>query len=70
MTDEVADGARQRLPRASVARMPVYLVALDGLWSAGVTLTSSHELAAQAGVSPEQLRKDLSFLGSFGRRGV
>ena len=32
--------------------------------------TSSEELAAGAGVTPAQLRKDLSFLGSYGRRGV
>jgi redox-sensing transcriptional repressor len=59
-----------RLPRASVARLPSYLVALDGLWAQGTTLTSSQDLAVLSGVSPEQLRKDLSFLGSYGRRGV
>ena len=70
MTTAGAEGARERLPRASVARLPAYLLALDGLWSEGTKLTSSHELAARSGVSPEQLRKDLSFLGSYGRRGV
>jgi redox-sensing transcriptional repressor len=70
VTTAGAEGARERLPRASVARLPSYLLALDGLWSEGTKLTSSHELAARSGVSPEQLRKDLSFLGSYGRRGV
>jgi len=70
VTTAGAEGARERLPRASVARLPSYLLALDGLWSEGSKLTSSHELAARSGVSPEQLRKDLSFLGSYGRRGV
>lgn len=65
-----AEDARERLPRATVARLPAYLLALDGLWSEGGTLTSSQELAVRSGVSPEQLRKDLSFLGSYGRRGV
>lgn len=65
-----ADATRERLPRASVARLPAYLLALDRLWADGQSLTSSQELAALASVSPEQLRKDLSFLGSFGRRGV
>ena len=65
-----AEDARERLPRATVSRLPAYLLALDGLWGEGTTLTSSQELASRAGVSPEQLRKDLSFLGSFGRRGV
>lgn len=70
MDEAEAAGARERLPRASVARLPVYLRALDGLWAEGQPLTSSQLIAVRAGVSAEQLRKDLSFLGSYGRRGV
>src|SRR5690606_21038549 len=36
----------------------------------GVAGTSSTELADLAGVRPAQLRKDLSYLGSHGTRGV
>ena len=35
-----------------------------------VVTTPSEELATGAGVTSAQLRKDLSFLGSYGRRGV
>ena len=62
-------GARD-VPTATVARLPGYLRVLHGLTADGVVTTSSEELAAGAGVTPAQLRKDLSFLGSYGRRGV
>jgi len=62
-------GARE-IPPATVARLPGYVRALQALSADGVVTTSSEELAAGAGVGPAQLRKDLSFLGSYGRRGV
>lgn len=61
-------GAAREVPPSTVARLPGYLWALQAL--DGVVTTSSDELARAAGVTPAQLRKDLSFLGSYGRRGV
>ncbi len=61
---------RQSIPEASVARLPVYLRALSHLAAGGVSTVSSEELAAAAGVGPAKLRKDLSYLGSYGVRGV
>ncbi|HEY3436105.1 MAG TPA: redox-sensing transcriptional repressor Rex [Actinotalea sp.] len=58
------------VPGSTVARLPIYLRALDRLALDGVETTSSGELAALAGVGPAQLRRDLSFLGSHGVRGV
>ena len=58
------------VPASTVARLPVYLRALEGLAGDDVATTSSGELAALAGVGPAQLRRDLSFLGSHGVRGV
>jgi redox-sensing transcriptional repressor len=58
------------VPQATVVRLPTYLRALRSLEDEGVTTVSSEELAQRAGVNPAQLRKDLSFLGSYGRRGV
>jgi redox-sensing transcriptional repressor len=43
---------------------------LVDLADAGVATVSSDALATTAGVSPAKLRKDLSFLGSYGTRGV
>ncbi|VTR78159.1 redox-sensing transcriptional repressor Rex [Cellulomonas hominis] len=58
------------LPPTTVARLPGYLRSLGGLASEGVTTTSSDQLADLVGASPAQLRKDLSYLGAGGRRGV
>ena len=58
------------IPEATVARLPVYLRALVGLAEQGVVTASSEELAAAAGVNSAKLRKDLSYLGSYGTRGV
>ncbi|WP_425955126.1 redox-sensing transcriptional repressor Rex [Xylanimonas sp. McL0601] len=58
------------VPAATVARLPYYLRALRDLQAAGVRVTSSTELADVSGVGSAQLRKDLSYLGSFGTRGV
>jgi len=58
------------IPDATVARLPVYLRALTAYADSGVVTVSSEELAAAAGVNSAKLRKDLSYLGSYGTRGV
>ena len=59
-----------RIPEATVARLPVYLRALNALHESGAGTCSSEELATAAGVNSAKLRKDLSHLGSYGTRGV
>ncbi|MEJ7634606.1 redox-sensing transcriptional repressor Rex [Aeromicrobium sp.] len=66
----LADGSARGIPDATVARLPIYLRALNGLTEQGVATCSSNDLAEQAGVNPAKLRKDLSYLGSYGTRGV
>jgi redox-sensing transcriptional repressor len=58
------------VPDATVARLPLYLRALGSLAEDGVSTVSSEELATAAGVNSAKLRKDLSYLGSYGTRGV
>jgi len=58
------------VPEATVARLAVYLRALLVLREAGTSTVSSESLAAVAGVNSAKLRKDLSYLGSYGVRGV
>ncbi len=58
------------IPEATVARLPVYLRALSASSDRGVSVASSQELATAAGVNSAKLRKDLSYLGSYGTRGV
>src|SRR5580698_1842068 len=65
-----ANGRPDRIPEATVARLPVYLRALYGLAERGVSTVASEALAAAAGVNSAKLRKDLSHLGSYGIRGV
>jgi len=62
--------ARDEVPAATVERLPIYLHALDRLRASGVATVSSADLAERSGVTSAKLRKDLSYLGSFGTRGV
>ena len=69
--DEPAVRERARaIPEAAVARLAVYLRVLSGLAEQDVTTISSEELSAAAGVNSAKLRKDLSYIGSYGTRGV
>ncbi len=65
-----ADSWSREIPEATVARLPIYLRALTTLAEDGIATCSSEELAAAAGVNSAKLRKDLSYLGSYGTRGV
>ena len=58
------------IPEATVGRLPVYLRALVEMAEEGRTTTSSEGLAEAAGVNSAKVRKDLSYLGSYGTRGV
>ena len=60
----------RRIPEATVARLPLYLRVLGEAATERTTTLSSDVLAARAGVNAAQVRKDLSFLGSYGTRGV
>ena len=60
----------RRIPDATVARLPVYLQILTDQADEGVDNLSSDQLAALAGVNSAKVRKDLSYLGSYGTRGV
>jgi redox-sensing transcriptional repressor len=63
-------GSGRGIPEATVARLPIYLRALTMLTERGVATASSEHLAVAAGVNSAKLRKDLSYLGSYGTRGV
>ncbi len=53
-----------------MARLPVYLRILLEQSEAGIGNVSSEELADLAGVNAAKVRKDLSYLGTYGTRGV
>jgi redox-sensing transcriptional repressor len=61
--------AGRRIPEATVSRLPLYLRVL-GEAVGHMDTISSEALAHRAGVNAAQVRKDLSYLGSYGTRGV
>jgi len=60
----------RRIPEATVARLPEYLRLLTESFESGIANLSSDELADMAGVNAAKVRKDLSYLGTYGVRGV
>ncbi|MGF7119879.1 redox-sensing transcriptional repressor Rex [Rhodococcus sp. TAF43] len=58
------------IPQATVTRLATYLRVLGVLADEGALIVSSEELATASGVGSAKLRKDLSFLGPNGVRGV
>ncbi|MDD5134337.1 MAG: redox-sensing transcriptional repressor Rex [Phycisphaerae bacterium] len=59
-----------RIPDETVKRLPVYLRGAVLLLKDGKKSLSSGELAGFIGASPAQIRKDFSYFGAFGTRGV
>lgn len=66
----MVDRTSRRIPEATVARLPVYLRSLVELADSRIATVSSERLAEMAGVNAAKVRKDLSYLGSYGTRGV
>ncbi len=57
------------IPAVVIDRLPVYARALATLEGEGRDVVSSQELGAHLGVTPAQIRKDLSYFGRFGKQG-
>lgn len=60
----------KRIADSTVRRLSMYLRYLEDLDTRGQQTASSDELAQLCGTTPAQVRKDLSFFGSFGKRGL
>ncbi len=58
------------IPRKAVYRLSLYQRGLQRLEHNNITTVSSAALAKAAGVKPTQLRKDLTYFGQFGTRGL
>jgi redox-sensing transcriptional repressor len=61
---------RPEIPRKTIYRLSVYLRCLARLKDNEIQTVSSEALAKVAGVKPTQLRKDLTYFGQFGTRGL
>jgi redox-sensing transcriptional repressor len=66
----VKKNLRPEIPRKTIYRLSIYLRCLQRLRSNGLRTVSSDALAKAAGVKPTQLRKDLTYFGQFGTRGL
>lgn len=58
------------MPAPTVSRLPVYRRALDALLGGDPRTVSSAEIARLTGVNAATVRRDLSWLGSYGTRGT
>ena len=61
---------RSEIPRKAIYRLSLYLRCLHRLKENDIHTVSSEALAKAAGVKPTQLRKDLTYFGQFGTRGL
>jgi redox-sensing transcriptional repressor len=61
---------RHEIPRKAIYRLSIYLRCLLRLKENGIRTVSSEALAKAAGVKSTQLRKDLTYFGQFGTRGL
>jgi redox-sensing transcriptional repressor len=61
---------RPEIPRKTIYRLSIYLRCLQRLKQNQLQTVSSEALARAAGVKPTQLRKDLTYFGQFGTRGL
>ncbi len=62
--------SRIEIPKKSIYRLSIYQRCLAKLRENAIETVSSEALAKAAGVKPTQLRKDLTYFGQFGTRGL
>lgn len=59
-----------KIPKPTIKRLAIYYRCLDNMLSEGKEYVSSKELAEKLKIKSSQVRKDLSYFGEFGKRGV
>jgi redox-sensing transcriptional repressor len=69
-TKKKSRNQRPEIPRKTVYRLSIYTRCLQRLLANGIKTVSSEALAGAAGVKSPQLRKDLTYFGQFGTRGL
>lgn len=60
----------RKIPAPTIERLAMYTRPLENLLDSGAKVTSSEKLALYCGVNSAQVRKDLTYFGEFGIRGV
>src|SRR4051812_38197668 len=70
MNSQASSHLVKRIADSTVRRLSAYLRFLEDFENRGLATISSEELAQRGGTTSAQVRKDLSFFGSFGKRGL
>ena len=60
----------QNISRATIDRLPLYFRTLRLAQDEGIDIISSETLGNRLNITPEQIRKDLTSFGQFGKKGV
>ena len=70
--EEAAAGGvpKDKVPVPTLERLTTYLRCLIDIGTGGVETISSGEIERQTGINAAQFRKDLSYFGEFGKRGI
>jgi len=66
----ISEGSRKKISESTIRRLSLYYRVLSILEKENYETVSSKELAKREKLTPAQVRKDLSFFGSFGTRGL
>lgn len=59
----------KQIPQRVVSRLAMYFRILTQLEASGIERISSRELGEMMGITPSQIRQDLSYFGEFGQQG-
>ena len=60
----------RKIAESTIRRLSLYLRFLEEFEEHGIDTVSSEKLSARGNTTSAQVRKDLSFFGSFGKRGL
>ncbi len=60
----------RKISNETIRRLALYLRGLRNLHNINLSVISSHQIPLYLNISAEQFRKDLSYFGSIGKRGV
>jgi redox-sensing transcriptional repressor len=67
---KMARKEKYKFPKPTIERLSYYFRALEDLSKRGIDTVSSDALGAKLNIKSSQIRRDLSYFGDFGKRGM
>lgn len=61
---------KEKIPQPTIERLPIYYRCIMEMKAEAIKTVSSEELGRRIGINSAQIRKDLTYFGEFGRRGI